>query len=226
MTEPAPSGSDDAMTGMDHGATDTMPEDAVPTESMPAGSTPAETTGAAEPAASAAADLRVTLDRLLGEHAVLAVFAMQKGIDGAEDFESIAGALDANTDDLGDAIGSVYGPDAQEAFEQQWRTHIGFFVDYVTATAKEDEAGRQEALDGLAGYRQAFSQFMAKATGLEADAVAGLLQAHVMQLIEAFDTYAMGDYATAYGQAREAYHHMFMTGDGLAAAIAAQQAAG
>ena len=58
---------------------------------------------------SAAADLRVTLDSLLGEHALLAVAATQKGFDGAADFEAAAAALDANSVELAEAIGSVYG---------------------------------------------------------------------------------------------------------------------
>ena len=51
-------------------------------------------------ASSAATDTRVTLDRLLGEHAMLAMFATQKGLKGEDDFEAIAGALDANSQDL------------------------------------------------------------------------------------------------------------------------------
>jgi hypothetical protein len=94
---------------------------------------------------SPAADLRLTLDRLLAEHALLATFAMQKGLDGSEDFKAIAAALDANTVDLGNAIGSVYGDEAKTSFLKLWRDHIGFFVDYTVATAKKDEAGQEAA---------------------------------------------------------------------------------
>ncbi len=38
-------------------------------------------------ATSAAADLRVALDTLLGEHALLAIAATQKGYDGDPDFD-------------------------------------------------------------------------------------------------------------------------------------------
>jgi hypothetical protein len=40
-----------------------------------------------------AADLRVTLDTLLGEHALLALATAQKGYDGAPDFEAEATGL-------------------------------------------------------------------------------------------------------------------------------------
>ena len=173
---------------------------------------------------SPAADLRVTLDRLLAEHALLATFAMQKGLDGDKDFDAIAKALDGNTVDLGDAIGSVYGDEAKTGFLELWRNHIGFFVDYTVATAKKDEAGQTAARDKLAQYQADFSAFLDTATGgeLPQSGAAEALQAHVNQLIGAIDTYAAGDYPEAYGQIREAYHHMFMTGDALSGAIAAQ----
>lgn len=173
--------------------------------------------------ADPAADLRVTLDRLFGEHAVLAVITMQKGYDGAKDFDASAAALEANTVDLGAAVRSVYGEDAETAFLAMWREHIGFFVDYTVATAAKDEAGRRKALDDLDGYRQGFANFLAQANpNLKAGDVATLLAGHVRQLTGALDDYAAGDYAGANADLRESYAHMFMTGDALAAAIVAQ----
>lgn len=172
----------------------------------------------------AAVDLRVTLDRLLGEHAMLAAFAMQKGFAGEKDFEAIAGALEANTVDLGAAIGSVYGDEAEQAFLEQWREHIGFFVDLTVATAKKDDAGRKAALDKLAGYRASFASFLDKATdgNLPAKGAADALQAHVDQLTGALDQYAAGDYPKAYATLREAYAHMYMTADAITGGIVAQ----
>ncbi len=173
---------------------------------------------------SPAADLRVTLDRLLGEHALLAAFAMQKGFAGDKEFKPLAGALDANTQALGQAIGSVYGKDAEKQFLKLWRDHIGFFVDFTVATAKEDEAGRKAALDKLAGYRVQFANFLDKATGgeLPSKAASEALQVHVDQLTAALDQYAAGDYEEAYTTIRDAYEHMFMTADALAGAIVKQ----
>ena len=74
-----------------------------------------------------------------------ATFAMQKGVAGEEDFDAIAAALEGNTVDLGEAIGSVYGEEGETAFLKLWRDHIGFFVDYTVATAKKDEAGQNAA---------------------------------------------------------------------------------
>jgi hypothetical protein len=173
--------------------------------------------------ATPAADLRVTLDRLLGEHGMLAVLAMQKGIDGKADFEAAAGALGGNTADLAAAIASVYGAEAGVAFEGLWNAHIGFFVDYVKATAGNDEEGRKAALAALDNYRADFSGFLAGANpNLEASALADGLQMHVNQLVSAFDSYVAKDYETTYASVRETYAHMFATGDALAGAIVKQ----
>jgi hypothetical protein len=174
---------------------------------------------------SPAANLRVTLTSLLGEHALLAVTAAQKGLDGAEDFEAAAAALDQNSVELAAAIGSVYGDEAAQRFldaPSLWRDHIRFFVDYTAALAEKDKAGQQEAVDNLTGYTGAFSGFLAEATGLPQQALQDGLAMHISQLKGAVDAYAAGDYEESYSLTREAYKHMLATGDTLAEAIAAQ----
>ena len=90
---------------------------------------PAAAAAGAVTTTSPAADLRVTLDRLLSEHADLAIVAMQKGYDGAPDFAMAAAQLDKNTTDLTKAIASVYGDAGGMKFQQLWKAHIGMFVD-------------------------------------------------------------------------------------------------
>jgi hypothetical protein len=172
-----------------------------------------------------AADLRVTLGRLLGEHAILATVATQKGYSGSKDFKAIAAALDANSVELADAIGSVYGDEARAKFldgQLLWRDHIGFFVDYTTALAKKDKQGQNKAVGNLKGYIEAFSKFLADATGLPQAALRTSITEHVNQLKGQIDAYAGADYAKAYSLMREAYAHMYMTGDTLADAIVKQ----
>jgi hypothetical protein len=174
---------------------------------------------------SPAADLRVTLDTLLGEHALLAIAATQKGLDGDKDFEAAAAALDANSVELSKAIGSVYGDAAAKQFldgPSLWRDHIGFFVDYTVGLATKDTAAQQEAVDNLTGYSGAFSGFLAGATGLPQQALQEGIQQHIAQLKGQLDAYAAGDYEEAYRLFREAYKHMVMTGDTLAGAIVEQ----
>src|SRR3954453_11891778 len=96
---------------------------------------------------SPAADLQVTLDQLLGEHALLAVSATQKGYDGSPDFTAVAKQLDANSVALSKAIASIYGPKAGDQFlngKNMWRDHIKDFVAYTVALKKHDTAGQQK----------------------------------------------------------------------------------
>ena len=148
---------------------------------------------------------------------------MRAGVDGAPDFEAAANALEGNTADLQAAITSVYGEDAGVGFGELWRNHIGFFVDYTVGLATDDEDAKQQALERLDNYRTDFGQFLAGANpNFDGDAIAEGLQVHVDQLVEQIETYAAGDFAEAYAAEREAYMHLTMTGDALAAGIVAQ----
>ncbi len=173
-----------------------------------------------------AADLRVTLDRLLGEHAVLAMNATNLGVTGSKAFPAGAKALDRNSVELSQAIGSIYGAKAAKTFLDgpfQWRAHIGFFVDYTVALAKKDKAGQAKAVTNLKTYTVKHGDFLAGATGLPKLAVRNDLLGHVLELKTQLDDYAAGRYAKAADDYRHAYAHMFMTGDLLAGAIAKQQ---
>ena len=173
-----------------------------------------------------AADLRVTLDNLLGEHAVLAMNATNAGYSGAKNFPAIAAQLDKNSVALSKAIASLYGKSAGNTFlngKFMWRAHIGFFVDYTVALAKHDKAGQMKAVANLGKYVSKFGAFLAGATGLPTAAVQNDLLAHVTQLKQQLDLYAAGNYTQAATVFDQAYQHMFMTGDLLAAAIAKQK---
>ena len=149
---------------------------------------------------------------------------MQKGADGADDFEESAAALEANTQDLSNTIASVYGEEAGNQFEEMWSEHIGYFVDYVEATNAGDEAAKQEALDNLKNYREEFSQFLDEATngGVDAEAASKGLEMHVNQLIGSFDSYVAGDYEEAYTLASDAMEHMYGVSENLSVAITDQ----
>ena len=178
--------------------------------------------GTGQAQSAAAANLRVTLDRLLGEHTLFAIAATQRGLRGDKDFPALAKALDRNSVQLANTIGSVYGKAARNQFlngKFMWRDHIEFFVDYTVAKAKNDRAGQQRAVRNLTVYIATFSSFLSKATGLPLLAVRASITEHVMQLKGQLDAFASGNYARSYAITREAYAHMFMTGDTLAAAI-------
>jgi len=172
-----------------------------------------------------AGDLRVLLDRLLGEHAVLAMNATNLGVTGSKAFPAAAKALDRNSVALSKAIASVYGADAGRTFLNgrfMWRDHVKFFVDYTVALAKKDKAGQAKAVANLKTYTVRFGDFLAGATGLPKLAVRNDLLGHVLELKNQLDAYAAGKYAKAASLYHAAYEHMFMTGDLLAGAIVKQ----
>jgi hypothetical protein len=180
-------------------------------------------------ASAKAVQLRITLNELLGEHAILAIQATQRGLVGGKDFPAVAKQLDANSVALSQAIASVYGAAAGKQFlngKNLWRDHIKDFVAYTVATAKHDSAGQKKAVANLMTYIQVQAAFFAKATGLPQQTLANDLTAHVLQLKGQLDAYAAGNYAQAYALTNGAYEHMGMTADLLAGAIAKQQGLG
>ncbi|NKE07640.1 copper amine oxidase [Mesobacillus selenatarsenatis] len=173
---------------------------------------------------NAAVDLRSDLDRLFSEHAYLAMTAMRKGANGEKDFNQVAEALNGNTKDLTAAISSVYGDEAGSKFNEMWSSHIGYFVDYVKATAGNDEGAKQKALENLQRYKNDFSAFISTATEgkLAEEQLAKGLQTHVDQLINGFNAFVEGDYEKAYMIQSDAMEHLYMTSKGLSSAIVSQ----
>jgi copper chaperone CopZ len=174
--------------------------------------------------ASSAADLRVGLNSLLGEHVLIAAVATSHALGGREAaFKGAAGGLDANSIDIAKAIGSVYGADAEKAFVPLWRKHIGFVVDYTTGVARKDKAKQDKAVSDLIQYGDDFGAFLSSANpNLPKSAVAELVKGHILTLKDVIDAQAAGDFPKAYSAVQTAYHHMQMIGDPLAAAIAKQ----
>jgi copper chaperone CopZ len=173
---------------------------------------------------NAAADLRVGLNSLLGEHMLIAAVATSHALGGREiPFKGAVGGLDANSADIAKAIGSVYGPDAEKAFLPLWQKHIGFVVDYTTGVATKDKAKQDKAVSDLVRYADDFGAFLSSANpNLTKSAIAELVKGHILTLKEVIDAQAAADWPKAYRATRSAYGHMHMIGDPLAAAIAQQ----
>jgi hypothetical protein len=170
-----------------------------------------------------AAALRSDLNRLLQEHVYLAAIAADEALSGnTATFEAAAAALDGNSDDIIDTFGSVY-PDAKATFNDAWKGHIGFVVDYVTGLATDDQAMQDRAVSDLQGYWESFGQFLSDTVPTLPDgpAVSALVMEHVLTLKAVIDAQASGDAEAALAALREAAGHMHMIGDPLAAAIVA-----
>ena len=174
--------------------------------------------------ASAGVDLRVGLNQLLQEHLYLASFATGSALGGRSDeFAAAGGALNTNGTDLGAAIGSLYGDEAKDAFNQIWSAHNGFFVDYTTGVATKDMAMQDKAVQDLTTvYVPAFADFLAGATDLPKDVLTTLITDHVLTTKAVVDAQFTEDWTAAAAADREAAQHMQMIGDPLAAAIVAK----
>jgi hypothetical protein len=198
-----------SMTGSGHGSHPGMAQ-----ASSPNGAT----------SATKAAELRASLNYLMGEHILLASSATGAALAGREaQFKAAAAALDGNSVDIAKAIGSVYGQGAQDAFLPLWRRHIGFAVDYTVGVATKDTAKQDKAVTDLVQYTQDFGAFLASANpNLPKDAVADLVKKHVLTLKDVIDAQAAGDQPKAFAATRTAYAHMGMIADPLAGAIVKQ----
>jgi hypothetical protein len=175
-------------------------------------------------AATPAAGLRVGLNALLSEHVYLAAAATSAALGGRQpEFEAAAAALDANSVDVARTIGSVYGPDAEQAFLPLWRKHIGMVVEYTVGAATGDRARQEKAVNDLVGYTQDFGAFLSGANpNLPKAVVADLVKHHVLTLKAVIDAQAAKDQDRAYTALRAGAGHMQMIADPLAGAIAKQ----
>ena len=174
---------------------------------------------------SQASALRAGLTGLLIQHVAQTGEVVQSVVATSLTSPQTAGAiaaLDQNTQDLGKAIGSLYGADAQTAFLKMWRAHIGFFVDYTKGLAAGDQAAVKAAEAKLANYQRDFGNFLGTATGLPGDAVAADLQGHI-QTLEAAIQAILTKSPTAAAKISMAEDHMAGTAAVLAKAIAAQK---
>jgi hypothetical protein len=164
-------------------------------------------------------DLRITLGRLLGEHAHLVMEWMRAAAEGRADLDALSGGLNANTDSLQDAVASVYGEAAGSAFRPIWQQHIDALFGWARAQAAGDTSAADAALATLQEYRTSFGKFLTDANPkLSGDAEAHALQLHLDQLT----SFVGMDYTQTFATERAAYSQMFEFGDDLARGIIAQ----
>jgi hypothetical protein len=173
----------------------------------------------------AGSSLRAGLTGLLIQHVAATAFVVQTAVTHGgsltnPEVKGAIGALTDNTNQLGAAIGSVYGSAAQAQFLKLWNAHIGFFVNYTLGVATRNRARVATANNDLNGYISQFSQFIADATKLPASAVAADLKGHVSTL-EAVISDIVAGKPSASGALLMAENHMAGTGAVLAQGIAA-----
>ncbi|WP_157984006.1 hypothetical protein [Nesterenkonia muleiensis] len=161
---------------------------------------------------SEAAELRSEVTALFQEHVYLAAIAVatayHAGAD-SEEFELAAETVDANSVDLADAVGELLGEEARESFLNNWREHIGYFVDYAIAAEEGDQEGMDQAVADLREYTDGVGMFFERQTDGELDAatVTESFNGHVDTLAAAVDSLAAGE-ADAFTNLKMAADHV------------------
>jgi hypothetical protein len=165
--------------------------------------------------------LRVTLDRLLGEHLVLAAETMRAGLAKTADAPAARQALAGNSADLEAAVATYYGAAAGHQFGDVWRAHVDAYISYIDAVAANDSAARTASLNQLHVYHDQIAAFLSSANPyLNAAEVGALIQRHVQALISLVDSTQAGDHEQTVATLRGAYAQTFQVGDVLALATA------
>lgn len=171
----------------------------------------------------ARADLRVALNNALREHVNLAGVALRNVFTEAPDTAAAVAALDNNSLEVAGLVGDVYGDQAESDFLELWRQHITFFANYTTAAREGDSAGMDQAIEDLAGYGQAASNFFASANpNLPKEAVMPLLEEHRDLVIATINLIGAGDFDAAYIKLGEAADQVGDIANALASGISTQ----
>lgn len=156
-------------------------------------------------ASTPAADLRVLLNKQLQGHVGLGLQTLYAVIDGENYISEANSELDDNTNDLAASIGSVFGENAENAFDEIWTDHIGFFANYATGLRENDQDMMLEAREDLAQYQQDIAAFFTSALPMiKKETVINGSGEHAALFFDSMDAWDEGDYEEAYDLQTEA----------------------
>ena len=176
--------------------------------------------------AGKAADFRVHLNSLLGEHMLLGARATDAALAGRSDeYAAYAGLLTRNATDLGDLLGGALGTDAQNRFDQLWAAHDAAVAQYAAAVAAQDRAARDRAAQQLdTGFVAPFADLFTSASGLPRDTLTELAKDHVERVEQLVADESRQAWPAVYADVRNGTADMQEVGDALAPAIVRKQA--
>ena len=177
---------------------------------------------AANAADSKAADLRVRLDGLLGEHViVIAKNSLAATANRSDEYRGYATLLTTNGTDLSDVIGSAFGATAAAGFDQIWSAQNNYYVDYTVGLVSHNAAKSNGAASGLLnGFVPQFAQFMSSMSSIPLDPITELSREQVLETKAMIDDQAALNNAKTFADLQRAYVQASRIGDALASAIA------
>jgi hypothetical protein len=173
------------------------------------------------------AEVKVSFDALLSNHAKLVAALMHEVGAGNDHPNAAIAALATNTQLLTNAIAMIYGTDSARAFAQLWEQHTQFFIDYAQADRNHDHKAKDEAEDRLTDYQNDFGSFVSTATGGRVPllAVTRLLHGHVEDMTDYIDSDVAGHAAEARHLLDQAVAHMHIIAGAVSDAIVRQRLA-
>jgi hypothetical protein len=159
---------------------------------------------------SKASDLRANLVTLGVEHMIYTDQAVDAALDGSPNAAQAGAALYANGTDIGAAVGSVYGKDAETTFNTVWKLHLDDFVKYAVAGSKNDDAGKQAALTDIQNnYTKPLAAYLAKANpNLPEATLESALSEHVDMTAKMIDAHNAKNYDAEAAQLKMANMHI------------------
>lgn len=174
------------------------------------------------PAESKAADFRIRLDLLLGEH-VFIVAKQSSAPTRRAEYTSYLRLLTTNSGDLTDLVRSALGDIVAGQFESAWNAQNDDLVSYTIGlvthnTAKADAA--QSALSGT--FTPQFSKLLSDVTQVPSDVVTPLVSRHVLEMKAVLDDRQSQNYQRLYTDIRTAHADAVQVGDAIAPMIAAR----
>ena len=170
-----------------------------------------------------AVQLRSTLQQLLGAHVLLANDFARATVRGQDDQAAAAkGEMDRNQQALVDAVTSLGGAPAGQAFQAAWKNHVDILGQYATALQAQDTAAQAAARASYADAERRLADSFSTIVGgtVPRPALTAAAITHGNHLLDQADAFARGDFERAYTIQREAFGHMIGAADVLARGVA------
>jgi hypothetical protein len=178
---------------------------------------------AAKPADSKAADLRVRLDLLLGEHVILVAKQAVAAANHTDEYPGYLALLSANANSLSDVMRAAFGNTAANQFDEAWGIQNGYLIDYTIGLVTHNDSKSNGAMSGLVnGFAPRFVQLITSLTSLPLDSVKELETTQLAITKTTIDEVIAQSHVQMYADLRRAYANDSKIGDAIAYQVAKQ----
>lgn len=160
-------------------------------------------------------ELELSMRSVLQEHAAITVPALKAELLQEPDRNAVMTAVEHNNMMVADVVESAY-PGTKDEFLKLWRTHIGYYVDYLHATKDHDAAGQDIAKQNLVTFTNELSSWLADHnSAYDKTELKQMISTHGDQVTAIIDNLVAGNYDEVYKLAHDANEHMGMLADYL-----------